>query len=76
MVLEFFLPDAGVELSFDIEFLGWTGHNVRIWVGGWTSLSILAPLRTSTVEHDGRLFGLATADSPSLWGKLVFLVSI
>jgi hypothetical protein len=76
LVLEFFLPDAGVELCFDIEYLGWTAHNVRIWVGGWPSLSIFAPLMTSTVEHDGRVFGVATADSPSLWGRWVFLVSV
>jgi hypothetical protein len=70
------ITDVGSELFFDIEFLGWTAHNVTIWVDGYVVIRPYAPLRTSTVEHDGRLFGVATADTYSLWGKWVFLVSV
>jgi hypothetical protein len=70
------MTDMGVTLYFDVEFLGWTAHNVTISVGGWVPFSIFAALRTSTVEHDGRLFGVATANTLSLWNKWVFLVSI
>lgn len=71
------MTDMPATLYFDIGFLGWTAHNVTIDVGGgWNRFTLFAPLRTSTVEHDGKLVGVGTADTVLMWGRLVFLVSV
>jgi len=71
------LNDAGCAACFDIEYSGWTTHEVSIYIGGgWFRPSLFGPLESSTVEHDGKVFGVATAHTYSMEGRWVFLVSI
>lgn len=71
-----YLTDQPDRAYFNIEFSGWIAYNVTIDVGGYTPLYYSAPLSLSTVEHGGRLVGMATANIYSLAGRWVFLVSL
>ena len=71
-----YLTDFPDRAHFNIELSGWTAYNVTIDVGGYVGIAYSAPLILSTVEHEGRLVGMATANTYSLWGKWVFLVSV
>lgn len=71
-----YVTDASDKAYFNIELSGWTAYNVTIYVGGYVPTYYSAPLRLSTIAHLGKLVGVATADTFTLWGKWVFLVSV
>jgi len=71
------IQDLGTYAYFDIEFSGWTAHDISIYLGGgWVRPSLFGPLESSTVEHDGRVVGVATAHTYLMEGHWVFLVSV
>ena len=70
------LTDQPDRAHFNIEISGWTAYDVTIDVGGFVTVYDFAPLTTATFEDDGKLVGVATANTRSLWDRWVFLVSI
>jgi len=69
------LTDQPDRAHFNIEISGWTAYDVVIDVGGYVPIHDFAPLKTARVQHDGKLVGVATANTQSLWDRWVFLVS-
>ncbi len=71
------IPDMGASAYFDIELPGWTAHDISIYIGGgWVRPSLFGPLESSTVEHNGKVVGVATAHTYLMEGQWVFLVSV
>ena len=71
-----YATDQPYRAYFNIELPGWAAYNITINVGGYPDFRFFAPLETSTVEHDGKVVGLGTADTISLNGYWVLLVSV
>jgi hypothetical protein len=71
-----YATDQPYRAYFNIELPGGAAYNITINVGACLLIYFFAPLETSSVEHDGKVVGVATSSTYSLAGKWVFLVSI